>query len=127
MSLQEVMYNDTIGAMNASLSSMTTKEQRQQVDSFLSRLKEEKMCLEIMIHILTVESPNHNDFIRMLSLTILNDWLKIWWNKINENEQTAIRNNVFLLLTGSVGEIYTHLYEYMFIYRILTRMISSMF
>mmetsp|Transcript_27917 Transcript_27917/g.26770 ORF Transcript_27917/g.26770 Transcript_27917/m.26770 type:complete len:1397 (+) Transcript_27917:334-4524(+) len=103
MSIQERMYNDTIGAMNASLSSITTKEQRQQVDAFLMQLKEEKMCLEIMIHILTVESPNHNDFIRMLSLTILNDWLKIWWNKINENEQTAIRNNVFLLLKGSVG------------------------
>jgi hypothetical protein len=127
MSIQERMYNDTIGAMNASLSSITTKEQRQQVDAFLMQLKEEKMCLEIMIHILTVESPNHNDFIRMLSLTILNDWLKIWWNKINENEQTAMRNNVFLLLKGSVGEIYTYVYRYMFIYCILTCTISSMF
>lgn len=92
------MYNDTIGAMNASLSSATSKEQRQLVDAFLIQLKEEKMCSEILIHILTVESPNHNDFIRMLSLTILNDWLKIWWNKISENEQTAVRNNVLLLV-----------------------------
>ena len=77
---QEIMYHDSVGAMRASLSSSTSKENRSLVDAYLSRLKEDRQCLEIMMHVLTVESENHDDFIRMMSLTILNDWLKIWWN-----------------------------------------------
>ena len=98
------MYLDSLGAMRASLSSSTTKEQRVMVDLFLSQLKEDRRCLEIMIHILTFQSDNHDDYIRMLSLTILNDWLKIWWNKLVESEQSSIRNSVLMLLNGPVGK-----------------------
>ena len=98
------MYHDSVGAMRASLSSSTSKENRSLVDAYLSRLKEDRQCLEIMMHVLTVESENHDDFIRMMSLTILNDWLKIWWNKILENEQAAIRNTVVMLVKGTVGK-----------------------
>ena len=101
---QEIMYHDSVGAMRASLSSSTSKENRSLVDAYLSRLKEDRQCLEIMMHVLTVESENHDDFIRMMSLTILNDWLKIWWNKILENEQAAIRNTVVMLVKGTVGK-----------------------
>ena len=101
---EEIMYFDTIGAMRASLSSATTKEQRAQVDLFLAQLKEDHRCLEIMTHVLTVQSENHDDYIRMMSLTILNDWLKIWWNKLTESDQSAIRNTVLMLLSGPVGK-----------------------
>lgn len=90
--------------MNASLSSATTMEQRVLADAFLTRLKEDVLCMDIMIHILTLESINHNDFIRMLSLTILNDWLKIWWNKIDGTKQDMIRNSAIMLLKGSVSK-----------------------
>ena len=98
------MYLDSLGAMRASLSSSTTKEQRVLVDHFLSQLKEDRRCLEIMIHILTFQSENHDDYIRMLSLTILNDWLKIWWNKLSESEQSSIRNTVLMLLNGPLSK-----------------------
>ena len=71
------MYSDSLGAMRASLSSATTKEQRTLVDYFLSQLKEDRQCFEIMMHVLTVQTEHHDDFIRMMSLTILNDWFKI--------------------------------------------------
>lgn len=101
---EEIMYLDAIGAMRASLSSATTKEQRAQVDHFLAQLKEDRRCLEIMTHVLTVQSENHDDYIRMMSLTILNDWLKIWWNKLVEGDHAAIRNTVLMLLSGPVGK-----------------------
>ena len=101
---EEIMYLDAIGAMRASLSSATTKEQRAQVDHFLAQLKEDRRCLEIMTHVLTVQSENHDDYIRMMSLTILNDWLKIWWNKLSESDHAAIRNTVLMLLSGPVGK-----------------------
>lgn len=101
---QEIMYNDTIAAIRASLSSSTPKEQRVLVDAYLSRLKEDRQCLEIMIHVLTVNNENHDDFIRMMSLTIFNDWLKIWWNRIAENEHLIIRNTVVVLVKGNVGK-----------------------
>lgn len=100
----EVVYLDTLGAMRASMSSATTKEQRTHVDLFLSQLKEDRRCLEIMAHILTVQSANHDDYIRMLSLTILNDWLKIWWNKLSDAEQSSMRDTVIMLLHGPVGK-----------------------
>lgn len=101
---EEIMYFDAIGAMRASLSSATTKEQRAQVDHFLAQLKEDRRCLEIMTHVLTVQSENHDDYIRMMSLTILNDWLKIWWNKLTEGDHAAIRNTVLMLHSGPVGK-----------------------
>ena len=100
----EIMYNDSVGAMRASLSSSTTKEQRALVELFLSQLKEDRRCLEIMVHFLTTQTEYHDDFIRMMSLTILNDWLKIWWNKITDQEKAALRNTVVMLVKGSVGK-----------------------
>ena len=100
----EVLYNDAVGAMRASLSPLTSKEQRVLVELFLSQLKEDQRCLEIMVHLLTSQSEYHDDFIRMLSLTILNDWLKIWWNKISDQERSSLRNTVVMLVKGSVGK-----------------------
>ena len=92
-----------LAAMQASMSSATSKEQRTQAEALLAQLKESQICMELMLHILSVESEAHNDFIRLLSLTILSDWVKMWWNKINESDQTIVKNSVLTLLHGAIG------------------------
>ena len=96
-------YAVVLGAMQASLHSSTTKDQRTQVEALLSQLKESQVCMEIMLHILRVDCEAHNDYIRLLALTILSDWVKLWWNKINEGDQIIVKNSVLELLYGTIG------------------------
>jgi hypothetical protein len=96
-------YVMVIAALTASLSSSTSKSEREAVDAFLRQLKDRHDCMLMMLHILMTDSPAHTEYIRMLALSILSDWMKDWWNKITENDQNVIKNNVVGLLTGSLG------------------------
>ena len=96
-------YPLVLGAMQASLSSSTPKEQRTQAEALLAQLKESQLCMELMLHVLTVDSDAHTDSIRLLSLTVLSDWVKIWWNKVNEGDQTIVKKSVLELLHGPIG------------------------
>ena len=103
MSGQEEVYNNVLAAMNASLSSSTSREDRTRADSLLSQLKDSQLCMEVLLYILNFDNGFHNDYIRMLALTIFNDWLNIWWNRISESDQIVVRHNVLRLLSGNIG------------------------
>jgi hypothetical protein len=96
-------YPMVLAAMQASLSSATPKEQRMQAEALLAQLKESQLCMELMLHMLTVDSDAHTDSIRLLSLTVLGDWVKIWWNKIGEGDQAVVKKSVLELLHGPIG------------------------
>jgi hypothetical protein len=92
-----------LSALNASLNSATSKTEREAVDAFLKQLKESHECMHMMIHILVNDIPEHNEYVRMLALSILSDWMKDWWNRINEGDQSIIKTNILGLLAGVLG------------------------
>ena len=75
--------------------------ERMEADAALESLKGQEQCMVVMIHILSHETPEHNEYIRQLALSILNDWMKTWWNNISEENQMHIRTNITGLLGNS--------------------------
>ena len=52
---------------------------------------------------MTVNTQEHNDSIRLLSLTLLCDWIKQTWNNLSESDQTALRLHLFQLINSDIG------------------------
>ncbi len=87
-------------ALSGSLSSMTSKVDRENYDRFIQQLKERQECLQILTQILNQDC---NEFIKLLAITILNDWIKIWWNKISEQDQYGVRKAIFDIVASPLG------------------------
>ena len=89
-----------LAAINVNLSSDCSKGDRDAAFAYLEALKQQESCLHSMLHILTTESTEHNEWNRQLALSILEEWMKIWWNRIQEEAQRYIREQVVALLTS---------------------------
>jgi hypothetical protein len=89
-----------LNALTCSLSSTTSKADRLQYDQFIQQLKESQECLPVITDIL---GRDCNEFIKLLAITILNDWIKIWWNKIPELDQYSVRKLAFDILSSPLG------------------------
>ena len=99
------VLQSTIAALNASLSSKTTKAERDYSDQFIHNLKQSKECMMVIAHILGAATDDTiTEFTKQLALTIFNDWIKIWWNKLEDNDKLAIKQHVLesLLLGGTL-------------------------
>lgn len=94
------LYANTVSALTASLSSTTSKPDREACDRFFQQLKESLDCLPILSEVV---SQDHNEFIKLLAISILNDWIKLWWNKITESEQLSIRQLLINILASPLG------------------------
>ena len=86
-----------------------SKEQRIEADAFIQQVKKEKhLFMSVMNNILIIngakiqESPG----LLILALTCLNDWIKIWWNKLERQEKEELKGFVLeLLLVKSVSSL----------------------
>lgn len=100
----EAIYQQTMQALEISLSSVSSSELRSAAGTFLEQLKASEDCMRVMLHILTADSEAHSPTIRQLALSVANDWLKTWWNKISAEDQGVIRGTFLTLLqSDSVG------------------------
>lgn len=100
----EAIYAQTMQALGISLSSAASNDLRSAAGTFLEQLKASEDCMRVMLHILTVDSDAHSPMIRQLALSVANDWLKTWWNKISSDDQGVIRGTFLTLLqSDSVG------------------------
>ena len=97
----EISQHIALAAINATLDSATKKNDRESAQQYLQDLKGQEVCLEMMMHILTTDGPEHNDWNRQLALSIIDDWLKGWWNRIPEEAQLFIRQQCVKLLAST--------------------------
>lgn len=97
----EFVQHVALAAINAALSDSATKVERDAAQQYLQDLKGQEVCMSMMLHILTTDSADHNDWNRQLALSILDDWLKAWWNRIPEDAQRYIRDQCVTLLTSA--------------------------
>jgi hypothetical protein len=97
------VYTSSLNAINASLHSYTSKEDRDAANVYLEQLKTQEICMLTMLQILTTDHPSHNDSNRQLALSILNDWIKVWWNNITTENQLIIRDSILTLLRSVTG------------------------
>jgi len=97
----EFVQHVALAAINAVLSDSSTKIERDSAQKYLHDLKEQEVCMSMMLQILATDSADHNDWNRQLALSILDDWLKGWWNRIPEDAQMFIRSQCVTLLTSS--------------------------
>lgn len=94
----------TLGALQASLSSKTGKAERQQCEKFIQDLKSQKECMNVMSLILKEDESICNEYVKLLALSILNDWTKLWWVRVNANDRETIRLLSLELLSSTLSE-----------------------
>lgn len=95
-------YDTALLALNECLSS-TNRTQRKEAEDFLMTLKNSNEFFPILTHILSVDDPKHNEYIRTLSLTLLFDWIEIWWNKLSDVDQLSTRVGIMSFLNGGLA------------------------
>jgi hypothetical protein len=96
-------YGFTLLALQASLSSYTSKPEREQCDRYIQELKQREECMSIMSRILAEDENTCNQYIKLLSLSILNDWIKMWWNKLPEHGKVAVKQLALDLLSSNLA------------------------
>lgn len=94
----DIAYHDTLKALYGCLDSKTSKLDRDQYESYIHHLKHnhEHTCLEILIRILSESNELVcNEYMKLLTLSILNDYINIWWNKVVESKQGYIKQMIW--------------------------------
>ena len=102
----ETAILSTISSFRNYLSATVSHAERERSRLQISQIKESKECLEVVINILHSTDNNNND-IKLMSLSLLYDWMLLWWNRLDEREQHKLRLlllNDFLLGSLSMSE-----------------------
>jgi hypothetical protein len=106
----------TIDAIRITNHSSTTREQRQRCEAFLLQLKNEASTAGVLWQILSAHSfpsipPSDTEAIFLLALSLLHEWIKAWWGKLNQGEQVEFRQMVSQLLSQSTCIPHTSRYS----------------
>jgi hypothetical protein len=96
-------YLLTVKALHASLSSYISKPEREECDRFFTELKQRVECMDIVSRVLSEDEAVCNQYVKLLALTILNDWIKIWWNKLPEERKLAVKQLAMELVASSLA------------------------
>lgn len=77
---EEALFSQTVWAMSASLSSKTTKVERDTSEKLLNTLKNSKNeGLTVLARILRSDNTNLcGEPLKLLALSLYNDWIRIW-------------------------------------------------
>ncbi|RYH21761.1 hypothetical protein EON65_20170 [archaeon] len=101
MSSFENLVGLTLQAMTASLSSATPSAQRHEAQAYLQNLSDSVECSSVLQTILSQDTADSYGY-KMLSLSMLHDWMKKWWVKITPTEHMQIRTFVCQILSQPV-------------------------
>lgn len=96
-------YALTLKALHASLSSYISKPEREECDRFFQELKQRVECMDIISQVLAEEETVCNQYVKLLALSILNDWIKLWWNKLPEERKLAVKQLSMDLVTSNLA------------------------
>lgn len=105
------VFNYTVNALRGMISPSISNEQRHSFQAFLMQLKESQECSSVLCNILSTKqfegiSAQELEAIFVLALSILHDWMKQWWNKINQQQQFHIRQICSQLLSQATEMIH---------------------
>lgn len=105
------VFNYTVTALRGMISPSIGHEQRHNFQAFLMQLKESQECSSVLCSILSTKQfegvpPQELEAIFVLALSIFHDWMKQWWNKINQEQQYHIRQISSQLLSQSTDMIH---------------------
>ena len=59
--------------------------------------------MNVMSQILSDSEDRCNQYIKLLSLSVLNDWIKMWWNKLPEQGKLAVKQLALDLLVSELA------------------------
>lgn len=96
------VYTTALQAIHASLHSATPKLQRDAANEYLESLQTQQQCMQILLHILTTAAPagalEHTESVQQLSLSLMAEFLKSWWDRLGSSDRLHIRHSLFVLL-----------------------------
>lgn len=96
--------NNVVKAIGSCLNPTICSKERQSYQNFLMSLKDNSHCAELLSCILEDESSLYDEPVHIMSLSILHDWLKLWWEKVDLNDKLYIRNIFSKLLAAKTIE-----------------------
>eukprot|EP01041_Mallomonas_annulata_P004813 gene4813-9600_t len=76
----------------------TPHEQRIAATQFVDQFKQRADCLEYMNFVIMGDAPEHTIVVKFFCLKVLEDWIFLWWNKVDANEQGRMRAGILNLL-----------------------------
>lgn len=97
------MYKFTLEALSASLSSHISKQNREQCDRFIQDLKQREECMTIVSQLLSEDESICNQYMKLLALSILNDWIKLWWNRLPDASKLSVKQLALDLLNSPLA------------------------
>ena len=97
------IYATTLQALQASLSSYISKSEREQCDRYIQDLKQREECMTIMSRILSEDESICNQYVKQLALSVLNDWIKLWWNKLPDQRKGDVKQLAMDLLSSNLS------------------------
>lgn len=59
--------------------------------------------MAVMSKLLAEPETVCNQYMKLLALSILNDWIKLWWNKLPDNGKSAVKQLSLDLLTSELS------------------------
>ena len=98
----DVLTTQFVNALRLSLSPTTAAVDRQAATTFIQQLKEDAAFLPV-ISVVLMSGGDEQQSISLLTLTILSDWVQLWWNKVSESDQMGVRNLTCDLFSGPMG------------------------
>ncbi len=106
------VFNYTVNALHGMISPIASNHERQSFQAFLIQLKESQECSAVLCNILSRKkfdsiSTQELEAMFVLALSILHDWMKQWWNTINQQDQYQIRQIGSQLLSQSTDMIHS--------------------
>ena len=83
-----------LSAINASLSPATSWDERQRIEAYLQQQKQSPVFVSFLSYILSTEAEAHTISVRLMTLSLLQDWIATSWNSLNVENQTAVLQSI---------------------------------
>jgi hypothetical protein len=93
-------YENTVAAIATILSSASTQHNRKEAEGYLQSVRDSPTGLKTLVQIVTCPGPEPNEHIRALSLTIVQNWIRHFWDKVPPNMQLDIRQEVVSMIVS---------------------------
>ena len=92
-----------VRALEVNLSGTVPALIRQEAGAYLESLKMSAESLGVVHEVLVSPDPSISGEVKMMALSILHDWIRIWWNRLtSDEERNTARSAVLSLLQHEV-------------------------
>lgn len=95
-----VSLEGVISAISTSLNSFALSHDRRDAENYLNQIKKtnSKDIFQLLLQILLSTQTQYHDSILQLVLSLVSDWIQIWWNHLQSSDHEYIRNTMLQLI-----------------------------